>query len=314
LAAFRIRLSTLESAARPTNSSHLTELTVTATILDGKALAKQLQTELTAEVAAFTKQSGIVPCLAAVLVGENPASEVYVRNKRQACERVGIEGQLHRLPVEASFERLLALVEKLNHDPRVHGILVQLPLPDHMGSTQILDAIDPAKDVDAFHPENVGRLVAGRPRFLPCTPHGVQELLVRNGVPIAGRHVVVVGRSDIVGKPMANMLVQRGPGADATVTICHSRTENLSAITRQADILIVAIGRAKFITADMVRPGAVVVDVGMNRTDAGLVGDVDFAGVSQVAARITPVPGGVGPLTVTMLLHNTLAAARLQTT
>jgi methylenetetrahydrofolate dehydrogenase (NADP+)/methenyltetrahydrofolate cyclohydrolase len=286
---------------------------VTASLLDGKALAKELQTELAAEVAEFTRKTGVTPCLAAVLVGENPASEVYVRNKRQACERVGIEGQLHRLPADAPFEQLLALVGKLNHDPHVHGILVQLPLPEQMDATRILNAVDPAKDVDAFHPENVGRLVAGRPRFLPCTPHGVQQLLVRNGVPIAGRHVVIVGRSDIVGKPMANMLVQRGEGADATVTICHSRTRNLPEITRLADILIVAIGRAKFVTAEMVKPGAVVVDVGMNRTDEGLVGDVDFAGVSQVASQITPVPGGVGPLTVTMLLHNTLAAARQQT-
>ena len=254
----------------------------------------------------------MVPCLAAVLVGENPASEVYVRNKRQACERSGIEGQLHRLPGDAPIEHLLALVHKLNKAPDVHGILVQLPLPDHMDPTRVLHAVSPAKDVDAFHPENVGRLVQGRPRFLPCTPHGIQQLLIRSQIETAGRHVVVVGRSDIVGKPMANMLLQRGPGADATVTVCHSRTANLAEITRQADILIVAIGRAQLITADMVKPGAVVIDVGMNRTDKGLVGDVDFDSVREVAVMITPVPGGVGPLTVTMLLHNTLAAARAQ--
>jgi methylenetetrahydrofolate dehydrogenase (NADP+) / methenyltetrahydrofolate cyclohydrolase len=284
---------------------------VTAGILDGKALARQIQGELAEDVARFTAATGIVPCLAAVLVGENPASEVYVRNKRQACERVGIEGQLHRLPVDAALDDLLALVHKLNDSPRVHGILVQLPLPEQMDATRVLDAVSPDKDVDAFHPENVGRLVQGRPRFLPCTPHGIQRLLVHHGVQIAGRHVVVVGRSDIVGKPMANMLVQRGAGADATVTICHSRTPNLAAITRQADILVVAIGRAKQITADMVKPGAVVIDVGMNRTQEGLVGDVDYAGVREIASLITPVPGGVGPLTVTMLLHNTLVAARM---
>jgi methylenetetrahydrofolate dehydrogenase (NADP+)/methenyltetrahydrofolate cyclohydrolase len=285
---------------------------VTAAILDGKALARQIQAELAEQIADFIENNGVVPCLAAVLVGENPASEVYVRNKREACQRVGIEGVLHRLPSDSGFDDLLELVHRLNKDHLVHGILVQLPLPPQMDSGRILHAVHPAKDVDAFHPENVGLLVQGRPRFLPCTPHGIQQLLVRNEVPIAGRHVVIVGRSEIVGKPLANMLMQRGPGADATVTVCHSRTPNLAEITRSADILVVAIGRARFVTADMVKPGAVVVDVGMNRTPEGLAGDVDFAGVSQVAGKITPVPGGVGPLTVTMLLHNTLAAARRQ--
>ncbi len=285
-----------------------------AKILDGKALARLIQAEIAEEVAEFIENNGTVPCLAAILIGDNPASEVYVRNKRLACERSGIEGQLHRLPADASLEDLLKLVYKLNKCPEVNGILVQLPLPEHMDAGRVLQAVNPVKDIDAFHPENVGRLVQGQPRFLPCTPHGIQQLLVRNEVPIAGRHVVVVGRSDIVGKPLANMLVQRGSGADATVTVCHSRTNDLASFTRQADILVAAVGRAKLITADMVKPGAVVIDVGMNRTDAGLVGDVDFDGVSQVAGMITPVPGGVGPLTVTMLLHNTLSAARQQLT
>ena len=253
-----------------------------------------------------------------MLVGENPASDVYVRNKRTACQRMGIESQLHRLPADVSQDDLLALIARLNtarggkNAPGpVHGILVQLPLPPHIDASQILHAVDPLKDVDAFHPENVGLLVQGTPRFLPCTPYGIQQLFVRNKIEIAGRHVVIVGRSDIVGKPMANMLLQRGKGADATVTVCHSRTADLPAITRQADILIVAIGRARFVTADMVKPGAVVVDVGMNRVEGKLCGDVDFEGVREVASHITPVPGGVGPLTVTMLLLNTLKAAEL---
>lgn len=285
---------------------------MTATLLDGKALAQRIQAELTEEVADFIENNSVVPCLAVVLVGENPASQVYVGNKRKACDRVGIEGRLHQLPADVPVDELLALIHKLNKEDAVHGILVQLPLPSHIDATRVLHLINPAKDVDAFHPENVGRLVQGHPRFLPCTPHGIQQLLLRNGVETAGRHVVIVGRSDIVGKPMANMLVQRGAGADATVTVCHSRTHDLAALTRQADILIVAIGQPKFITAEMVRPGAIVVDVGMNRTDEGLVGDVDFHAVREVAGMLTPVPGGVGPLTVTMLLHNTLAAARAQ--
>jgi methylenetetrahydrofolate dehydrogenase (NADP+) / methenyltetrahydrofolate cyclohydrolase len=242
-------------------------------------------------------------------VGDDPASEVYVRNKRKACEAVGIESQLHRLPASASSEELLKLVAKLNKDEAVHGILVQLPLPPQIDTTRVLLAVNPAKDVDAFHPENVGRLVQGRPRFLPCTPQGVQQLLVRSGIEIAGRQVVIVGRSDIVGRPLSIMLSLRGPGGDATVTLCHSRTLDLAAITRQADILIAAIGRPKFVTAEMVKRGAVVVDVGINRNDEGLVGDVDFAAVREVASAITPVPGGVGPLTIAMLLRNTLLAA-----
>jgi methylenetetrahydrofolate dehydrogenase (NADP+)/methenyltetrahydrofolate cyclohydrolase len=285
---------------------------VTAVILDGKALAEEIRNETAQQVSEFTSSKGVVPCLAAVLVGENPASEVYVRNKRKACEKAGIESQLHRLSPQVTEADLLRVVEQLNRDPKVHGILVQLPLPKGIEETRVLHSVIPIKDVDAFHPENVGRIVQGRPRFLPCTPHGIHQLLMRRGIPIAGSHVVVLGRSDIVGKPMAIMLMQRGTGGDATVTVCHSRTKNLPLVTRQADILIVAIGRAKFVTAEMVKPGAVVIDVGINRTDAGLVGDVDFEAVRAVAGQITPVPGGVGPLTIAMLLHNTLAAARMQ--
>jgi methylenetetrahydrofolate dehydrogenase (NADP+)/methenyltetrahydrofolate cyclohydrolase len=290
---------------------------VTAQILDGKAIADQIQTELAKETAAFVDRRQTKPCLAAVLVGENPASEVYVRNKRRACERVGMESQLHRLSAETSEDDLLALLARLNGDPAVHGILVQLPLPRSIRETRVLDAIDPLKDVDAFHPENVGLLSQGRPRYLPCTPHGIQQLLHRSGIAAQGKHAVIVGRSDIVGKPLALILMNRnsttGPAAaNATVTVCHSLTPDLPAITRQADILIAAIGRARFVTAEMVKPGAVVVDVGINRTEAGLVGDVDFDAVKNVAAWITPVPGGVGPLTVTMLLYNTLAAAQVQ--
>jgi methylenetetrahydrofolate dehydrogenase (NADP+) / methenyltetrahydrofolate cyclohydrolase len=288
---------------------------MTATILDGKTLAARLQSELTVRVGEFKSNSGITPCLAAVLVGENPASEVYVRNKRQACERVGMASQLHRLPATASQQELLDLVMLLNNAPAVdpvHGILVQLPLPKQIEEKCILDAVHPLKDVDAFHPENVGLLVQGRPRFLPCTPQGIQQLLIHNHIETAGRHVVVLGRSEIVGKPIALMLAQRGPHADATVTICHSRTRNLPDITRQADILIAAIGQPRFVTAEMVQPGATVIDVGINRVDGKLYGDVHFESVRQIAGAITPVPGGVGPLTITMLLENTLAAARMQ--
>ena len=285
---------------------------MSAQILDGKALADQIQGEIADEVAEFIQNNATVPTLAAILVGEDPASRIYIRNKQRACGRAAIESLLHRLAVDVTEDDLLALVAKLNKDDAVHGILVQLPLPDHIDETRVLRAVVPAKDVDAFHPENVGRIVQGQPRFLPCTPKGIQELLIRKGIATGGRHVVVVGRSDIVGKPIANMLVQRGPGADATVTICHSKTQNLAEITRQAHILIVAIGRPRFITADMVKPGAAVIDVGINRTDEGLVGDVDFEPVCEVAGHITPVPGGVGPLTIAMLLRNTLQAARQQ--
>jgi methylenetetrahydrofolate dehydrogenase (NADP+) / methenyltetrahydrofolate cyclohydrolase len=285
---------------------------VTAKILDGKAISEQIRAEIAHDAAAFAAKTGVTPCLAAVLVGENPASQVYVRNKQKACEKAGITSQLHRPPAETTTEELLGLIDQLNRDPAVHGILVQLPLPKQIDERRVLEAVTPLKDVDAFHPENVGRIVQGRPRFLPCTPAGIQQMLLRSNVKIAGANVVVVGRSDIVGKPMAIMLMQRSKEADATVTVCHSRTRDLPAVTRAADILIVAIGKAKFLTADMVRPGAVVVDVGINRTDDGLVGDVDFEAVKEVAGQISPVPGGVGPLTIAMLLQNTLTAARLQ--
>lgn len=283
---------------------------MTAELLDGKTLARKIRRELAEEVADFIENNVTIPTLAAVLVGEDPASQVYVRNKRRDCEEVGIQSQLHELPSSTSQEELLKLIAKLNKIADVHGILVQLPLPSQIHQQAILEAISPAKDVDAFHPENVGRLVQGRPRFLPCTPSGVQQLLLRNDVPIAGQHVVIVGRSDIVGKPLAIMLGLRGAGGDATVTLCHSRTPDLGAITRQADIIVAAVGQPRMITAEMVRRGAVVVDVGINRTDDGLVGDVDFEGVAEVASKITPVPGGVGPLTRVMLLVNTLTAAR----
>jgi methylenetetrahydrofolate dehydrogenase (NADP+)/methenyltetrahydrofolate cyclohydrolase len=283
---------------------------MTAQILDGKALARQIRGELAGEVIDFIENNGVTPTLAAVLVGDDAASQVYVRNKRRDCDEVGINSRLHRLPATTTQQELLTLIAKLNRDDEVHGILVQLPLPPQIDERAILEAVSPNKDVDAFHPENVGRMVQGQPRFLPCTPSAVQQLLLRNNIPIAGQHVVVVGRSDIVGKPLSIMLAQRGAGGDATVTLCHSRTPDLAAVTRQADVLVVAIGRAQFVTGEMVRPGATVIDVGINRTDSGLVGDVDFDSVAKVAGRITPVPGGVGPLTRVMLLVNTLAAAR----
>ncbi len=288
-----------------------------ATLIDGKAIAAQIRSELTEEVADFIENNGVVPCLAAILVGDDPASEVYVRSKRKACERAGLDSVLHRLPEDVEQDELLALITRLNKTPEVHGILVQLPLPPQIQTTRILDAVHPLKDVDAFHPDNVGRLAQGRPRFLPCTPHGVLQLLHRSGIPVAGRHVVVVGRSEIVGKPLALLLLAKDStvgteGANATVTVCHSRTRDLASVTRSADILVTALGSPRFITAEMVQPGAVVVDVGTNRIESGLVGDVDFEAVREVAGHITPVPGGVGPLTVTMVLYNTLAAARMQ--
>jgi methylenetetrahydrofolate dehydrogenase (NADP+)/methenyltetrahydrofolate cyclohydrolase len=282
-----------------------------AKILDGKQLAQQIRSELAEEVIEFIQNNAVVPCLAAVLVGEDPASEVYVRNKRKACEAVGIDSQLHRLSADTSSDDLLKLIAKLNKDSEVHGILVQLPLPKQIDKNRVLLAVSPMKDVDAFHPENVGRLVQGRPRFLPCTPQGVQQLLVRNGIEIAGQHVVILGRSEIVGRPLSIMLSQRGATGDATVTVCHSRSRDLPTIARTADILVAAIGQPKFVTVEMVKPGATVVDVGINRSDDGVVGDVDFRAVAEVAGAITPVPGGVGPLTIAMLLRNTLSAAQV---
>lgn len=284
---------------------------MSGTILDGKALAAQLRDEIRQAAAKFTEQTGVTPCLAALLVGDDPASAVYVRSKRKACGESGMTSRLESLPADTTTADLLQRVDRLNADPEVHGILVQLPLPPQVDSAAVLRRVDPRKDVDGFHPENVGLLAQGHPRFIPCTPYGVQQMLIRAAVATDGAHAVIVGRSEIVGKPMALLLMHKGPGGNATVTVCHSRSRDLPGITRSADILIVAIGRPKFVTADMVRPGAIVIDVGINRTDGGLVGDVDFESVRHVASRISPVPGGVGPLTVTMLLANTLAAARL---
>jgi len=283
---------------------------MTAELLDGKRLARMIQEELAEELVDFIQNNAVVPTLAAVLVGDDAASETYVRNKRRACEAIGMESRLHRLPADVSQEDLFGLIARLNRDREIHGILVQLPLPEGIDPLQVQQAINPAKDVDAFHPENVGKLVQGQPRFVPCTPHGIQQLLLRSGVEISGRHAVIVGRSDIVGKPLAILLSSRDTRGNATVTLCHSHTRDLAHFTRQADILVVAIGRPRFVTAEMIRPGAVVVDVGIHRTPQGIVGDVDFDAARQVAGRITPVPGGVGPLTVTMLLYNTLQAAK----
>ncbi len=278
-----------------------------AAIIDGKAVSARLRQEMKGEVAAL-QAKGITPGLAVVLVGEDPASQVYVRNKIRACEELGIRSQDHRLPADTTQERLLELIGELNGDPAVHGILVQLPLPKQISDQAVIAAIDPKKDVDAFHPQNVGKIVQGNYDFLPCTPAGVMALLRSTGVPVAGKECVVIGRSNIVGKPMALLMLHE----HATVTICHSRTRDLAEVCRRADILIVAIGKAKFVTAGMVKEGAVVIDVGMNRDENGkLCGDVDFASVEPKAGYITPVPGGVGPMTITMLMRNTITAAKL---
>ncbi len=291
---------------------------MTARLLDGVALGKAIRQEVAADVARLSA-AGVKPGLAVVLVGEDPASQVYVRSKGKACEEAGMHSVTIRLPATTSQAELLATIDKLNADPAIHGMLVQLPLPKAMNSDQVLRRIDPRKDVDGFHPENVGKLVTGDPTaFRPATPYGVQQMLIRSGIETKGAHAVIVGRSNIVGKPMANLLIQQGPGGDATVTVCHSRTRDLPSITRQADILIAAIGKAEFVTADMVRPGAVVIDVGINRVDDAtrekgyrLCGDVHFDPVAAIASAITPVPGGVGPMTIAMLLKNTLQAAEL---
>jgi methylenetetrahydrofolate dehydrogenase (NADP+)/methenyltetrahydrofolate cyclohydrolase len=286
-----------------------------ALILDGKQLAQTMQAEIAARVADFTQHHGMRPGLAAVLVGDNPASQVYVRNKRKACETVGMASWLYQMPAETTQLELLHQIALLNTDPQVSGILVQLPLPKQIDEAAVIDAVAPMKDVDGFSPVSLGLMMSGSPRFLPCTPFGVQQILVRNQIRIDGQHVVIVGRSNIVGKPLAMMLMQKAAGANATVTVCHSKSGDIGALTRQADIVVVAIGQAKFLTKEMLRPGAVVVDVGINRTPEGkLVGDVDFDGVKEIASAITPVPGGIGPMTITMLLHNTLQAAILQHT
>jgi methylenetetrahydrofolate dehydrogenase (NADP+) / methenyltetrahydrofolate cyclohydrolase len=280
---------------------------MTAMVIDGKQIADQTRAEAAAGAAELKARTGVVPHLAAVLVGDDPASAVYVRNKQIACDKAGFKSTLHRLPAGTAQSALLDLIRALNADPGVHGILVQLPLPKGLDTTLILDAVSPAKDVDGFHPENVGLMQQGRPRFLPCTPAGVMRMLQVSGVETSGRHAVVIGRSDIVGKPMAALLSQKG--ADATVTLCHSRTRDIAAFCRSADILVAAIGIPQFVKGDMVKPGAVVIDVGINRVGDKLVGDVDYGPAAQIASAITPVPGGVGPMTIAMLLQNTLRAA-----
>ncbi len=285
-----------------------------AVLLDGKQLAQTMQAEIAAEAAAFAGAHGVRPGLATVLVGDNPASQIYVRNKCKACAQVGIDSFPHQIRKDVSQAELLDVVTRLNVDPRVHGILVQLPLPAQINEADVIRAVAPLKDVDGFGPENLGLLAAGYPRYLPCTPFGVQQLLLRNHIAVEGKHVAIIGRSNIVGKPLALILMQKAQGCNATVTVCHSCSGDIPSLTRQADIVVVAIGRAKFLTADMVKRGAVVVDVGMNRLpDGKLCGDVDFAAVREVVSAIAPVPGGVGPMTITMLLYNTLRAAKRQT-
>lgn len=279
-----------------------------AQIIDGKAISKQVREEIALEVAKFKEKNNCAPGLAVIIVGNDPASQVYVRNKKRGCEEVGFYSESYELPAETTQEELVALVERLNADDKIHGILVQLPLPKHLNETEILLKIKPEKDVDAFHPYNVGKIMIGNHDLLPCTPAGVMVLLERSGVDVCGKKCVVIGRSNIVGKPMAMLLLH----ANGTVTICHSRTQNLREICREADILVASIGKPEFVTADMVKDGAVVIDVGINRLDSGkLVGDVAFAEVEPKASYITPVPGGVGPMTITMLLKNTLTAAAI---
>ena len=279
----------------------------TAKIIDGKAISEKIRGDIRKDVEKIVAE-GVMPGLAVVIVGNNPASRTYVNNKKKACAQVGIHSEEYALPEETTQEQLIALVEELNGRSDIHGILVQLPLPKHIDDEAIIAAISPKKDVDAFHAENVGHIMIGDHKFLPCTPAGVMELLKESGIEVGGKECVIIGRSNIVGKPMAMLLLQQ----NGTVTICHSHTKDLAEVTRRADILVVAIGKAKFVTADMVKPGAVVIDVGMDRDENGkLCGDVDFDSVSKVAGYITPVPGGVGPMTITMLLKNTLTAAKL---
>ena len=289
---------------------------MSAKIIDGKQTAAEMRVEIKAEVAKL-KEEGIVPGLGVILVGEDPASQSYVTAKERACEEAGIYSEDNRLSADATQEELMAIVEKMNADPKINGILVQLPLPKHLDESAVLLAINPDKDVDGFHPMNIGKMVAGEKAFLPCTPHGIIQLLQRSGVKIEGAEVVVVGRSNIVGKPIANMLIQKSPTGNATVTVCHTRTKDLAAHTKRADIVIAATGWPNTITADMVKDGVVVIDVGVNRVEDAtkkrgyrLVGDVDFEAVKEKASLITPVPGGVGPMTITMLLYNTVESAK----
>jgi len=288
---------------------------MTAQIIDGKQVAAEMRAELKGKVAEL-KTKGVTPGLAVVLVGEDPASKSYVTAKERACEEIGIFSDDNRLSADTKEEDLLALIDKLNKDPKINGILVQLPLPKHIDEDKVLLAIDPAKDVDGFHPVNVGKMVVGQDAYLPCTPHGVVQLLLRNNVKLEGAEVVIVGRSNIVGKPLANMLIQKAPTGNATVTVCHTRTKNVAEHVKRADIIIAAAGWPNTVTADMVKDGAVVIDVGVNRVEDAtkkrgyrLVGDVDFEAVKEKASLITPVPGGVGPMTITMLLYNTVQSA-----
>ena len=288
---------------------------MTAKIIDGKQAAAQMRAELKEKVSQL-KAKGVTPGLAVILVGEDPASKSYVTAKEKACEEIGMHSNDNRLPATTTQDELLALIAKYNNDPKIHGILVQLPLPKHINENAVLLAVDPSKDVDGFHPINVGRMVVGQDAYLPCTPHGVVQLLLRNGVKLDGAEVVIVGRSNIVGKPLANMLIQKSKTGNATVTVCHTRTKNIAEHIKRADIVIAAAGRPNTITADMVKDGAVVIDVGVNRiedatkkTGFRLVGDVDFEALKEKASLITPVPGGVGPMTITMLLYNTVQSA-----
>lgn len=291
---------------------------MSAAIIDGTSIAAEVRAEVGAVVQEMRTRHGIAPGLAVVLVGDDAASQVYVRSKERAANEAGMLSEGIRLPADTPQDEVLAILRRLNHDARYHGILVQLPLPNHIDEDAVIESINPNKDVDGLHPFNMGLLMAGKPRFIPATPAGIQQMLIRTGNDPEGKHVVVCGRSNIVGKPITNLLMQRKPGANATVSLCHTRTKNLPHMTRQADILIAAVGSPQMITADMVSDGAVVIDVGVNRIDAPerrrgyrLVGDVDFHAVSQKASAITPVPGGVGPMTIAMLLQNTLTAARM---
>ncbi len=288
-----------------------------AEIISGTEVAKEIREEIKKDVTELKDKHGVVPGLVTVLVGADPASQVYVGSKEKTSKALGFYSERHDLPADAKEEDLLKLIDKLNNDPKIHGILVQLPLPKHIDETKVLYAIDPKKDVDGFHPVNVGKLMIGEPDYIPCTPHGVWQLLIRTGVPIEGAEVVVVGRSNIVGKPIANILLQKNKNANATVTLCHTRTKDMAFHTKRADIIIAAVGKANAITGDMVKEGVVVIDVGVNQigtTPEGkriLAGDVDFDSVKEKAKAITPVPGGVGPMTITMLMLNTLKAAKV---
>ena len=287
-----------------------------AQLIKGGEISKQIREEITKELEELKEKQGLTPGLATILVGDDPGSKVYVGQKEKACNNLGIYSERTDIPADTSEADLLDMVKKFNNDPKIHGILVQLPLPKHIDASKVIYEIEPDKDVDCFHPVNVGKLMIGTGRFLPCTPHGIMELLRRSGVSTDGKHAVVVGRSNIVGKPIANMMLQPPPGGNATVTLCHTGTRDLAAFTKMADILIVAVGRPRTITADMVKEGVVVIDVGVNRigkTPEGkaiLAGDVDFDSVQEKAAAITPVPGGVGPMTITMLMKNTVLAAK----